>query len=68
MSVALLRAVHAVQPVYYGHIGTIHTCVLIIRVSMIIQVSLQINAKAHFETMYKVCGLCRRPYFHIILS
>ena len=22
----LLRAVYAVQPVYYGHIGTIHKC------------------------------------------
>ena len=28
-------------------------CVLIIRVSMIIQVSLQVHAKAHFETMTK---------------
>ena len=28
-------------------------CVLIIRVSMIIQVSLQIHAKAHFRTMTK---------------
>ena len=26
MSKMLLRAVHAVQPVYYGHIGTIHKC------------------------------------------
>ena len=49
---ALLRAVHA-EPVYFGYIGTIHIHVLIIRVSMIIQVSLQIHAKAHFGTMTK---------------
>ena len=52
MSLALLRAVHAVQHVYYGHIETIHMCADY-RVSMIIQVSLQIHAKAHFGTMTK---------------
>ena len=26
MSVALLRAMYAVQPVHYGHIGTIYMC------------------------------------------
>ena len=49
-----LRAVHAVQPMYYGHIGTIRKCTeLIIRMYLIIQVSLQVHAKAHFGTMTK---------------
>ena len=39
--------------------------VLIIRVYLIIQVSLQVHAKAHFGTMTKVCGLCKCPYFQV---
>ena len=42
-------------------------CVLIIRVSMIIQVSLQIHAK-HTLGPWLMCGLCRSPYFQISWS
>ena len=49
MSNMLLRAVHAVQPVYYGHIVNIHKCTDY----QGIQVSLQVHAKAHFGTMIK---------------
>ena len=45
----LLRAVHALQPVYYG----LFINVLIIRVYLIIQISLQVRAKAHFWMMTK---------------
>ena len=52
MSKMLLRAVHAVQLVYYGHIITIHKCGDT-RVYLIIQVSSQVHTKAHFRTMTK---------------
>ena len=54
MSKMLLRAVHAVQLVYYGHIGTIHKYTDYQGpVYLIIQVSLQVHAKAYFGTMTK---------------
>ena len=40
-------------------------CVLIIRVSMIIQVSLQIHAKAHFGTMTKYVDYAGVLIYHI---
>ena len=52
MSKMLLRAVYAVQPMYYGHIETIHS-VRTIRAYLIIQVSLQVHAKAHFGSITK---------------
>ena len=49
MSKMLLRAVHAVQP----DTLELFISVLIIRMYLIIQVSLQVHAKAHFGTMTK---------------
>ena len=44
--------IYAVQPVYYGHIGTIHKCTDYQGVPDY-QVSLQVHSKAHFGSMTK---------------
>ena len=61
MSKMLLRAVHAVQP------DTLELFIsvlkVIIRVYLIIQVSLQVHAKAHFGTMTKFVDYAGFPLF-----